>query len=182
MNPNDYVKQKERAIKRKLELISLKGGKCELCGYNKNIGALEFHHLDPSIKMFNLDERHLSNRTIDKILQEVEKCILVCSNCHKEIHYPHLDNKNIENFLLEFKTNSKKITDKKYKTTTCKVCGKEFKYIKGKIYCCSECRNKDKQYPTKEEIFLMYDKLKTWEEVSRYFNISRKVIRKIRNS
>ena len=86
MNPNDYVKQKERAIKRKLELISLKGGKCELCGYNKNIGALEFHHLDPSIKMFNLDERHLSNRTIDKILQEVEKCILVCSNCHKEIH------------------------------------------------------------------------------------------------
>jgi predicted Zn-ribbon and HTH transcriptional regulator len=59
MNPNDYLKQKERALSRKLEIIRLKGGKCERCGYDKNIAALEFHHLDPSIKSFQLDSRHL---------------------------------------------------------------------------------------------------------------------------
>ena len=68
MNPNDYVKQKERALSRKLELIKLKGGKCERCGYDKNIAALEFHHLDPSTKSFQLDSRHLSNTTRENVL------------------------------------------------------------------------------------------------------------------
>lgn len=180
MNPNSYEKQKERAIKRKLELIKLKGGKCEKCGYSKNLGALEFHHLDPSIKEFNLDERHLSNTTIEKILNELDKCILVCSNCHKEIHYPHLNKDKIDNLLLEFISSNKKITDKKYKISFCKKCSKEFKYVKGKLYCSEECREQDKNYPTKEEVLLKYDELKNWEKVATYFNLTRKIISRIR--
>ena len=69
MNSNNYKKQCERALKRKLELIELKGGECEICGYNNNIAALDFHHINPEDKNFQLDSRHLSNTHIDKLKQ-----------------------------------------------------------------------------------------------------------------
>ena len=69
---NDYKYQRNRGLKRKLNLIDLKGGCCELCGYNKNIASLEFHHLDPSKKDHQLDMRKLSNSTMVKLLEEVE--------------------------------------------------------------------------------------------------------------
>jgi len=81
---------KERELKVKIELILLKGGCCYLCGYKKNVYALDFHHRDPSKKEFNL--AHTSGIT-QKVLDEIEKCDLVCSNCHREIH--HLDKNNL---------------------------------------------------------------------------------------
>ena len=60
-NPNSYFAQTIRGYRRKLKLIELKGGKCEMCGYDKNISALEFHHIDSSQKEFQLDIRKLSN-------------------------------------------------------------------------------------------------------------------------
>ena len=69
--------------KKKL-LVEYKGGKCEKCGYDKCMGALEFHHLDPKQKDFHLSKTSLS---FNKMKEEVDKCILVCSNCHKEIHW-----------------------------------------------------------------------------------------------
>ena len=89
-NPNSYHSQTKRAIRRKLELIELSGGGCSKCGYNKNISALEFHHKDPSIKEFQLDARHLSNSSMDRIMQEFIKCELLCANCHAEEHYKEM--------------------------------------------------------------------------------------------
>ncbi len=66
-------------------LVALKGGKCERCGYDKCIQALEFHHLDPTQKEFNLST--LRGGAIKHSLIEIEKCILLCSNCHKEEHF-----------------------------------------------------------------------------------------------
>ncbi len=60
-NPNSYFAQTIRGYRRKLQLIELKGNKCEICGYDKNIAALEFHHIDSSQKEFSLDSRKLSN-------------------------------------------------------------------------------------------------------------------------
>lgn len=185
VNSNSYLKQKERALKRKKEIIELKGGKCCLCGYNKNYAALEFHHLDSLEKDFSLDSRRLSNTTVDKILKELEKCILVCSNCHKELHYPDLEIENI-NFLLEnFKTNNKSIFSSKYKVSSCKECNVEFKYIKGKKFCSNECQwnNHKKQYlnyPSYKEVIEKYEELNSWEKVSNYFNLTRKIIQGIR--
>jgi predicted transcriptional regulator len=68
----------------KLKLVEKKGGKCERCGYNKCIDALEFHHIDPNKKDFSVSGKSWS---LEKLEKEVEKCILVCSNCHKEIHF-----------------------------------------------------------------------------------------------
>jgi hypothetical protein len=84
---SSYPKQKERGLKRKLEFIEMKGGKCKLCGYNKCIASLTFHHIDPSTKEFLLDMRSLSNRTYNKCLVELDKCELLCFNCHMELHF-----------------------------------------------------------------------------------------------
>ena len=83
-----YHAQQERGRKRKLELIKLQGDECEVCGYNKNYAALEFHHKVPADKSFQLDLRSLSNRSWEAILEEVKKCQLLCSNCHAEHHNP----------------------------------------------------------------------------------------------
>ena len=83
-----YEAQQERGRKRKLELIKLKGNQCETCGYNNNYSALEFHHREPVDKNFQLDLRSLSNIKWEVILNEVEKCQLLCSNCHAEHHNP----------------------------------------------------------------------------------------------
>jgi hypothetical protein len=83
-----YQAQQARGRDRKIELIRIKGKKCERCGYKKNYSALEFHHVNPAIKSFQLDLRSLSNRKWEVVLQEAEKCVLLCSNCHAEEHNP----------------------------------------------------------------------------------------------
>jgi DNA-binding CsgD family transcriptional regulator len=67
----------------KQKLVDYKGGKCQICGYNRCIKALEFHHCNPLEKDFTISGKTWKFETLKK---EVDKCILVCSNCHKEIH------------------------------------------------------------------------------------------------
>jgi hypothetical protein len=73
--------------RRKVKVLAVQhlGGKCQMCGYDKCIGALEFHHKNPGEKDFQIS----SGRTISlqKILAEVDKCMLLCSNCHREAHH-----------------------------------------------------------------------------------------------
>jgi len=86
-----YIKQRLKGIENKKELIAQFGGKCEVCGYRKNLAVLSFHHVDPDTKEFKLDLRHLSNNNWTKILREARKCRLLCANCHLELHHPELD-------------------------------------------------------------------------------------------
>jgi len=74
----------------KKALVKYKGGACCKCGYNKCLRALEFHHLDENEKDFGISK---TCKDFDDLKKEVDKCILVCSNCHAEIH-EELDNKN----------------------------------------------------------------------------------------
>jgi len=69
----------------KLLAVQLGGGKCQICGYNKYSGALDFHHLNASTKKFDLSVRDLT-KSWKIITKEIKKCVLVCSNCHREIH------------------------------------------------------------------------------------------------
>lgn len=79
----EYVKERRRKIKEKA--INYKGGCCQKCGYNKSVWALSFHHLDPNEKDFNISRKgHCTSWS--KIKDELDKCILVCNNCHSEIH------------------------------------------------------------------------------------------------
>lgn len=78
----------------------MKGGQCSVCGYKKNISSLSFHHLDAKQKDFSLDVRSLSNRTLEVIMKELAKCILICHNCHHEIHNPEYDTKILSSSRL----------------------------------------------------------------------------------
>ena len=66
-NPNNYQQQKLRGLKRKYEAVQMRGGKCERCGYNKNLAALDFHHRNPKIpkSFFQIDMRAFSNTNLD---------------------------------------------------------------------------------------------------------------------
>lgn len=102
---NDVSKSEEKKEKRldcirrlkrnygqshKRELILRKGGKCQLCGisYNgKNAPIFDFHHINPEEKDFNISTRLRYNSYIpQELYSEIDKCILVCSNCHRQIH------------------------------------------------------------------------------------------------
>lgn len=75
----------KRRKKLKEMAVQIKGGKCQLCGYNNYVGALSFHHLNEKDKSFDMSTRGLT-RSWKKIKTELDKCILVCENCHREIH------------------------------------------------------------------------------------------------
>lgn len=83
----DYIKKRRNIIKDKL--IKYKGGECCLCHYNKCAEALELHHLNPSEKDFTIAKNYC--KSWETIKKEADKCILVCSNCHKEIHNGYVD-------------------------------------------------------------------------------------------
>ena len=86
----NYLAQQKRGKNRKLKLIAMFGKKCKLCGYSKNLAALEFHHKNPNKKKFGIDMRRCANNKWTILLKEVKKCILLCSNCHAEIEHPEL--------------------------------------------------------------------------------------------
>ncbi len=73
---------KSRLIKKK-RAVDYKGGKCQNCGYSKCLKALEFHHRDPKKKRFTI--ARLTNPEWSKIRKELDKCDLLCANCHREI-------------------------------------------------------------------------------------------------
>lgn len=79
---NDYCI--ERWIQRKLDAIEYKGGKCVNCGYDKHYAALQFHHTDPLTKEVIWTKLRL--RSWKKIKNELDKCVLLCSNCHAIEH------------------------------------------------------------------------------------------------
>jgi transposase-like protein len=73
-----------RRRKVKAILIAEAGGRCALCGYDRNPAALQFHHLDPARKSFGIASGGMA-RSIHKMRDESRKCILLCSNCHAEV-------------------------------------------------------------------------------------------------
>jgi predicted HNH restriction endonuclease len=77
------VQTMERLKTYKEQAILYLGGSCRLCGYNKYIGALEFHHLDPSIK--DAKYSSMKNWSFGSKKDELDKCILLCANCHREV-------------------------------------------------------------------------------------------------
>lgn len=70
---------------RKKKCVEYKGGKCERCGYSKCVNALEFHHKNPNEKDFNISTFGY-RMSFEELKSELDKCILLCANCHREVH------------------------------------------------------------------------------------------------
>ena len=83
---NTYTEQKARGYSNKWKALQYKGGKGQTCGEDRP-ATLCFHHRDPSQKELKLDGRSFANRKWELIKEEVDKCDLLCHNCHNVIHY-----------------------------------------------------------------------------------------------
>jgi hypothetical protein len=72
--------------RRKLKAILVReaGGRCILCGYDRYVGALQFHHREDEAKEFELSARGVT-RSLEAVRREAAKCVLLCANCHAEV-------------------------------------------------------------------------------------------------
>lgn len=172
---NTYEYQRLRGLKRKVELIEMMGGCCENCGYNKNVSAFDFHHIDPTQKDYQLDMRTLSNNRMDKLLTEVKKCKLLCANCHRELHSPDLDLtlvkeliKNVDESVLEIKPIGK---------PKCVDCGCQINYSYKR---CNTCNYKFKRKVERPDLGILLDeiKLNSKQWCANKYGVSRSTIRR----
>jgi hypothetical protein len=71
-------------------LLKIHGSKCSVCSYDKCSSALQFHHIDPSEKEFEISE---SAYSLENLIAEAKKCVLLCANCHAEVENEILKSK-----------------------------------------------------------------------------------------
>lgn len=106
----------------KNKMVAAFGGSCALCGYNKCNRALEFHHINSEDKDFHFGTVMGRPRKWEYIAEELKKCVMLCANCHREVHedlvqipedYQQFDEKLIPDDMLYIKAKK-----------PCPVCGK----------------------------------------------------------
>jgi len=79
----EAVRRKRKNTRRKA--ISYKGGRCEICGYDRCPDALEFHHRTNGNKDFGISQKGYT-RSWERVKVELDKCVMLCANCHREVH------------------------------------------------------------------------------------------------
>ena len=117
----------------KLRMVEAMGGKCQCCGYKTSDKALAFHHIDPNIKDMGFGNTRANPKRWSLIVEELRKCILVCHNCHSEIHAGVRDLPNTYSVFNEEFADYSKIEE----SDECPVCNKS-KPAKQK-YCSHKC-------------------------------------------
>ena len=168
---NSRVRLKERAV-------YVLGEKCQCCGYNKCMAALEFHHLNPEEKDFSISR--IANRKWSEVRQELRKCILVCANCHREIHQNLIDNEKLCSSFNEEK--AKEIdqiikTEKEGKIFYCEKCGKE---ISKWSTLCRQCKLESLNRKEKPEREVLKKLIRTvpFVKIGEMYGVSDNAIRK----
>lgn len=167
--------QADRWRDRKKKAIELMGGKCSKCGYCRNYAALEFHHLDPSQKDFDFNVGR--RRSWNKLIVEIKKCVLLCSNCHKEEHYPNMavsDETPESNPSLNWKPVELKPTG------LCPSCQTE---VFGTKYCsqaCSKNARRRATRPSRDELARLIETT-PFVQIGKMYGVSDNAIRKWAN-
>jgi hypothetical protein len=156
--------------KNKIFAASCFGNCCGICGYSKCLKALEFHHLDPNLKDFSLSCKIFSR---EKLIEELSKCVCLCSNCHREVHdgLAFID-KNVRRFILP------KSPEKKIIYSDCAQCNVSF--AGARKFCSVKCSNLSKRkagWPSDEDLArLIWEFPKT--TLSKVFGVSDRAIAK----
>lgn len=142
----------------KLKLIAAFGNKCVICGYNRCKNALEFHHLDPNDKETSWGEINGSIRSWNYICEEMTKCVMLCANCHREVHEG----------LIEIPESVQRFDQSLIPSELLKIRVK-------------------KQKPTRplrpdrydgHDLIALYEEVKCYEELGRRFNVSGAAIKR----
>ena len=171
MKLTNSEKVKRWRRKSKERIIESMGGCCQVCGYNKCNNALALHHLNPEEKDFGFGSIRANPKSWDKIVSELRKCVLVCHNCHSEIHegitvVPETAKKFDEKFV-DYRT-----LEKKNDLEPCPMCGVgKSKY---NIYCSKSCAAKSKGKIDWDNIDLinLYEKHKKFSVIADILGVS----------
>ena len=154
--------------RKKINVIDKFGGECCLCGYKKCINALEFHHLDKDKKEEN-PAYIIMRWSYERAKKELDKCILVCSNCHREIHYLEID---VD--LRQYRRD--------WISKECPQCNDYFDTKKyDQIYCtiqCSQLGKRKVNRPSKSDLRKLLDQKIAWTKLGKMFGVSDNAVRK----
>ncbi len=171
---SERVKKWRNSVKDRM--VEAMGGKCQCCGYDRTNRALAFHHIDPEQKDIGFGDTRANPKSWSKIAAELKKCILVCHNCHSEIHdglriLPEKFSKFDENFS-DYKLIGK--FDK------CPACD-NLKHIKNK-FCSKKCAQTNRRKVDWDSINLLDLMEKhSISELEKMLNISNAAIYKRRD-
>jgi|19_taG_2_1085344.scaffolds.fasta_scaffold00490_2 5-methylcytosine-specific restriction endonuclease McrA len=186
----------EKTLIRKILAVLYKGGKCQDCGYDGYYGALEFHHVNPEEKEMSWKAMRVCSW--DKMMKELDKCILLCSNCHSELHakaigeitWEHNTFNNIRS-LNGYEKIEKNIDGKcvyeyvrKKVFRKCQCCKNDFEvpvWNKNQKFCSISCSGKFlrkvKNRPSKEELEKLISEL-SWVKLGKKYGITANSVKK----
>lgn len=158
-------------------MVHVMGDKCQICGYDKCLSALEFHHIVSEEKLFGFNKAN--NTAWETIIKELEKCILVCANCHREIESGMINKELKTSFIPERAEEiSYEISQlKTHKIYYCKYCGAIVTY---KNDCCQKCSSILRQKverPSREELKNLI-RTQSFVQIGKNFGVSDNAIRK----
>lgn len=179
-NQMDYEPKSEK-VKRwrkntKSRIIEAMGGKCQCCGYDRCDSALALHHIDPSEKEFSLGQIRGSPIAWPRIVVELKKCVLLCHNCHSEIH---AGVRQLPEIYSSFNEDYEFYRENPETLTPCPHCGK-MKPERNR-YCSLSCSSSSRRKVDWDSIDLI-DLMKRYSisELERMLNVSNAAIYKRR--
>lgn len=173
----NYEHLKRANALRKDRILYVMGEKCCICGYNKCKAALDLHHINPDEKEFSLSNQ--CSISWEKTVNELKKCVLVCANCHREIHYGDFNQQLISTFnedkANEVTTEINCLKNKKH--YYCRNCGKEISYQR--TYCveCAGLQHRKAIRPERED-FKQMIRTMPFTMIAKEYNVSDNAIRK----
>ena len=171
---SDAVKKWRR--KTKDRILEAFGGACTMCGYNRCSASLCLHHLDPSKKEFSFGGVRASAKSWSALVVEMRKCVMVCNNCHGEIHAGITHVPKLARRFNEAFTNYKEVERRK-KYTPCVQCGvnKESSNKYCNVKCAAKAREKvDWFYIDLQESL----KTKSKSQIAKELGVSEAAVRK----
>lgn len=155
----------------KKKCVEYLGGRCIKCGYDKCVGSLVFHHRNPKTKEFTISGNHC--KSWESIQRELDKCDLLCTNCHHELHYLEREYSRFEEEFLDVPIKN---------MVYCNNCGREFEsYItSNKRFCSTTCAGQASKKIEWPEISELISKIRksSFSRVSQELNVSDNAIRK----
>ncbi len=152
----------------KIKAVSYKGGCCIICGYDKCVSALSFHHIDPKTKDFGISGKTIS---WERVQAELSKCVLLCHNCHAEVH------SGIVALSAHVHKNVNVTTPATIKKRVCVDCTTPLKNNSVRCLPCSRKNSLKIQWPSYDDILAEVSVI-GFEALGRKLGVSGNAIRK----